>query len=103
MNRKYAFLIFHQTKLQIRDWYNIRIFATFNLIPLAKLKTKFQCRKFQIEKLRKHYSDSENSLNLGYFAYFSSNYMNFISQDIITLEKVNKKVNSANYLGYLNH
>ena len=44
-------------------------------------------KNFQIEKLGKHYSDSENSFNLDYFVYFSSNYVNFVFNDIIALGK----------------
>ena len=42
-------------------------------------------------KLRKRYSDSEKSLNLDHFAYFSLKYVNSVFKDTITLGKLNKK------------
>ena len=40
----------------------------------------------------KHYSDSGNPFDLDYFAYFNSNYVNFVFKDIITSEKNIKKL-----------
>ena len=51
-------------------------------------------RNFQIETLRKHYSDSESPFNLDCFAYFSSNHVNSVFNDTITLRRLNKKVKS---------
>ena len=40
--------------------------------------------------MRKHYSDSGNPFNMDYFAYFISNYANFVFKDIITSGKLKK-------------
>ena len=37
--------------------------------------------------MEKHYSDSGNPFNVDYFAYFNTNYVNFVFKDIITLGK----------------
>ena len=53
---------------------------------MNKISEKFTSfRNFQIEKLSKHYSDSDNPFNIDYFIYFSSNYVNFVFNDVFTL------------------
>ena len=94
------FLYFSRLKLtkivQNRDWYNIQKFTILKLYLKQNinksLKTKV-CQKFS--KLKKNENAGENPFNLNYFAYFSSNHVISVFKDTFTLEKANKKVNSA--------
>ena len=75
--------------VQNPDWCNIKNLQ-FLIIYLKQNINKFQrslpsgFRNFQIEISSKHYSNSENTFNLLLF-YFSSNYVNFVFNDIIAL------------------
>ena len=76
--------------VQSPDWRNIQQiyhFLTINANTISEnLPSSF--RNFQIQKLSKHYSDSENPFNHDYFVYLSSNFVNFVFNDIITLGKM---------------